>query len=70
MPKPPENLVIRLDASTVRALDQYKRQIDAALPDGVLPPFSMAALARHSIQKWCEQNAAPVPRPWEKEEQE
>lgn len=58
-----ESLVVRLDADTVRALEQLKRQIDDALPEGTMPPFTIAALARHSIRKWCDQQAAPIPNP-------
>jgi len=62
-----ESLVVRLDADTVRALEQLKRQIDDALPEGTMPPFTIAALARHSIRKWCDQQAAPVPNPCDAE---
>jgi len=65
-----ESLVVRLDADTVRALEQLKRQIDAALPEDVAPPFTIAALARHSIRKWCDQQAKPVPNPCLTEEQQ
>ncbi|MGM0913284.1 MAG: hypothetical protein ACQEXC_05780 [Pseudomonadota bacterium] len=65
-----ESLVVRLDADTVRALEQLKRQIDATLPEGTMPPFTIAALARHSIRKWCDQQAAPVPNPCLTEEQQ
>ncbi|WP_253449251.1 hypothetical protein [Halomonas sp. Y3] len=58
-----ESLVVRLDADTVRRLEQMKRQIDSALPDGAIPPFTLAALARHSIRKWADHIAEPVPNP-------
>ena len=58
-----KRLVVHLDADTVRALEQLKRQIDAALSEDAAPPFTIAALARHSIRKWCDQQAAPVPNP-------
>ncbi len=65
-----QRLVVHLDADTVRALEQLKRQIDAALPEGTMPPFTIPALARHSIRKWCDQQAKPVPNPCLTEEQQ
>ncbi|WP_445005473.1 hypothetical protein [Halomonas mongoliensis] len=65
-----QRLVVHLDADTVRALEQLKRQIDAALPEGTMPPFTIPALARHSIRKWCDQQAAPVPNPCQTEEEQ
>lgn len=65
-----ESLVVRLDADTVRALEQLKRQIDASLPDDVMPPFTLPALARHAIRKWCNLQAAPVPTPYDLDESE
>jgi hypothetical protein len=29
--------------------------------------FSLPALARHAIRKWCDHVAAPMPRPWEQQ---
>ena len=59
-----DTMTIHLDAECVEALKQLKRQIDANAPDG-MPVFSLQALARHAIRKWCDHTAAPVPRPWE-----
>lgn len=61
-----DTMTIHLDAECVQALKQLKRQIDANAPDG-MPVFSLQALARHSIRKWCDHAAAPVPRPWEEQ---
>lgn len=61
--------VVRLDADTVRALEQLKAQIDASLPPDVVPPFTLPALARHAIRKHCEANAAPIPNPCLTEQQ-
>ncbi|MDN3523519.1 hypothetical protein [Halomonas ramblicola] len=66
----PQPLNIRLDAGTVRRLEQLQRQINAELPEGVMPPFSLAALARHSIRKWCDQQFKPMPNPCLTEEQQ
>lgn len=46
-----EPLTIRLDAETVALLESVKREIDAALPEGMAPPISLAALARHAIRE-------------------
>lgn len=53
-------VTIHLDENAVRALEQLKRQIDSQLPDDVLPPFTIPALARHAIVKWCDHQAAAV----------
>lgn len=56
----PTTLTIHLDEDCLAALEQLKRQIDVTAPEG-MPPFSMPALARHAIRKWCDHAAAPVP---------
>lgn len=56
----PKAVTVHLDEHAVRALEQLKRQIDSQLPADVLPPFSIPALARHAIVKWCDQQAAAV----------
>lgn len=55
-----KTVTIHLDENAVRALEQLKRQIDSQLPDDVLPPFTIPALARHAIVKWCDSQAAAV----------
>lgn len=60
----PVSLTIHLDEYTLRDLEQLKRQIEAQTSKDV-PSFSYPELARHAIRKWCEVQAAPVPRPWE-----
>jgi hypothetical protein len=56
----PTALTVHLDEDCMAALEQLKRQIDVNAPEG-MPPFSMPALARHAIRKWCDHAAAPVP---------
>jgi len=55
-----KGMTVHLDEGCVSALNQLKRQIDAQAPDG-MPTFSIQALARHAIRKWCDREAAPVP---------
>jgi len=55
-----KGMTVHLDEDCIRALNQLKRQIDAQAPDG-MPTFSIQALARHAIRKWCDREAAPVP---------
>lgn len=55
-----KGMTVHLDEGCVSALNQLKRQIDAQAPDG-MPVFSIQALARHAIRKWCDHVAAPVP---------
>jgi len=55
-----EPLTIRLDADTVSSLESLKREIDAALPEGVAPPLSLAALARHAIREQTKREAAKL----------
>lgn len=55
-----KGMTIHLDAETIAALQQLKRQIDHGVPAGT-PSFSLAALARHAVRKWCDHCAAPVP---------
>ena len=57
------HLTVHLDEQTVYMLAQLKRQIDAERHPSA-PPYSMAELARLSIRKWCDNQAAPVPHPW------
>ena len=53
-------MTIHLDEFTVSALKQLQRQIEAeAVADA--PGFTLTELARHSIRKWCDNQAAPVP---------
>jgi hypothetical protein len=58
-----KHLTVHLDEQTVSMLSQLKRQIDAERHPSA-PPYSMAELARLSIRKWCDNQAAPVPHPW------
>lgn len=61
---PSKGMTIHLDEDTVRDLKMLKRRLD--LETGMtLPAFSLPALARHAIRKWCDHAAAPMPRPWE-----
>lgn len=53
-------MTIHLDEYTVAALKQLKRQIEANAVSDV-PSFTLPELARHSIRKWCDKQAAPVP---------
>lgn len=61
-----KTLTVHLDEDTVRALQQLQRTMQA---ESVLdtPPFSLPALARHAIRKWCDNQARPIVKPWEKE---
>lgn len=61
-----KDMTVHLDEDTIAALEQLKRQIDAHAPNG-MPPFSLPALARHAIRKWCDHTAAPVPLPGEQQ---
>lgn len=58
-----KHLTVHLDEHTLSMLAQLKRQIDAERHPSA-PPYSMAELARLSIRKWCDNQAAPVPHPW------
>lgn len=53
-------MTVHLDEYTVAALKQLQRQI-AANGVGDVPNFTLPELARHSIRKWCDKQAAPVP---------
>lgn len=53
-------MTVHLDERTVAALNQLKRQIEANAV-GDVPGFTLPELARHSIRKWCDKQAAPVP---------
>lgn len=53
-------MTIHLDECTVAALKQLKRQIEANAVSDV-PSFTLPELARHSIRKWCDKQAEPVP---------
>lgn len=55
---------IHLDEDCVRALKLLKLRLDLEGGD-LAPMFSLPALARHAIRKWCDHVAAPLPRPWE-----
>ena len=55
---------IHLDEECVRALKLHKLRLDLEAGD-YAPMFSLPALARHAIRKWCNHVAAPLPRPWE-----
>lgn len=54
-----KGMTVHLDEGCINALNQLKRQIDAKAPAG-MPNFSIQALARHAIRKWCDHEAAPV----------
>ena len=54
-------MTIHLDEYTVLALKQLKAQIEAASVSADAPGFTLPELARHSIRKWCDNQAAPVP---------
>lgn len=61
-----KGMTIHLDEDCVRELKLLKRRLD--LESGmVLPAFSIPALARHAIRKWCDHVAAPLPRPFEEQ---
>ncbi|MGO3769159.1 hypothetical protein [Vreelandella alkaliphila] len=64
-----KHLTVHLDEQTVYMLAQLKRQIDAERHPSA-PHYSMAELARISIRKWCDNQAAPVPKPWERKKVE
>ena len=55
---------IHLDEDCVRDLKLLKLRLDLEAGD-YAPMFSLPALARHAIRKWCDHVAAPLPRPWE-----
>lgn len=55
-----KGMTVHLDEGCIWALTQLKRQIDAQAPNS-MPIFSIQALARHAIRKWCDHVAAPVP---------
>lgn len=57
-----KGMTVHLDEHCVAALEQLQRQINAESTAGA-PPFSLPALARHSIRKWCDHTAKPVPSP-------
>ena len=59
-----KRMTIHLDEDCIRNLEQLKRRLDAEAGDKG-PMFSLPALARHAIRKWCNHVAAPMPRPWE-----
>lgn len=60
-----KRLTIHLDEDCLRDLLQLKRRLDAETGKYKLPVFTLPALARHAIRKWCDHVAAPMPRPWE-----
>lgn len=59
-----KRMTIHLDEDCIRNLEQLKRRLDAEAGEHA-PLFSLPALARHAIRKWCDHVAAPMPRPWE-----
>lgn len=59
-----KRMTIHLDEGCIRDLEQLKRRLDAEAGEHA-PTFSVPALARHAIRKWCDHVAAPIPRPWE-----
>lgn len=59
-----KRMTIHLDEGCIRDLEQLKRRLDAEAGEHA-PVFSLPALARHAIRKWCDHVAAPMPRPWE-----
>lgn len=61
-----KNMTVHLDEDCIRNLEQLKRRLDAEAGDHA-PMFSLPALARHAIRKWCDHVAAPIPRPWEQQ---
>ena len=60
-----KGMTVHLDEHCVAVLQQLKKQIDAQAPDHA-PVFSLPALARHAIRKWCDHVAAPVQNPCDK----
>lgn len=61
-----KRMTIHLDEGCIRALEQLKRRLDAEAGNHA-PMFSLPALARHAIRKWCDHVAAPMPRAWEQQ---
>ena len=61
---PDKGMTIHLDEYCVHDLKMLKRRLDIEAGD-FAPMFSLPALARHAIRKWCDHVAAPCPRPWE-----
>lgn len=61
-----KRMTIHLDEGCIRDLEQLKRRLDAEA-GAHAPMFSLPALARHAIRKWCDHVAAPMPRPWEQQ---
>ena len=61
-----KRMTVHLDEGCIRDLEYVKRCIDAQAGEHA-PVFSLAALARHAIRKWCDHVAAPAPRSWEQE---
>lgn len=59
-----KRMTIHLDEGCIRDLEQLKRRLDAEAGEHA-PVFSLPALARHAIRKWCDHVAAPMPRSWE-----
>lgn len=59
-----KRMTIHLDEGCIRDLEQLKRRLDAEAGEHA-PVFSLPALARHAIRKWCDHVAAPMQRPWE-----
>lgn len=57
-------MTIHLDEDCVRVLKMLKLRLDLEAGE-FAPVFSLPALARHAIRKWCDHVAAPLPRPWE-----
>lgn len=63
---PDKGMTIHLDEDCVRELKLLKRRLDLQAGDHA-PMFSLPALARHAIRKWCDHVAAPLPRPWDEQ---
>lgn len=61
-----KRMTIHLDEGCIRDLELLKRRLDAEAGDHA-PLFSLPALARHAIRKWCDHVAAPMPRAWEQQ---
>ena len=64
LPAKKAGMTIHLDEDCVRDLKLLKLRLDLEAGD-YAPMFSLPALARHAIRKWCDHVAAPLPRPWE-----
>lgn len=64
LPAKKAGMTIHLDEDCVRVLKLLKLRLDLEAGD-CAPMFSLPALARHAIRKWCDHVAAPLPRPWE-----